>query len=148
MKVILTQDVNKVGARGDMVEVADGYGRNFLIKKGLAVEGTGGKLREWEENQKAKRNREAKLEQEAIETRKKIGGKKVSVTVNAGEEGRLFGSVTASQIADAIAERFGVAADKRDIKLDAQIKQVGDYPCKIRLYTGVEAELTLEVRAE
>jgi large subunit ribosomal protein L9 len=75
MKVILLQDVNKVGVKGDLVEVSDGYGRNFLIKKGLAAEGTEGRVREWEENQKIRQSREAKLEKSAIETKKKIGGK-------------------------------------------------------------------------
>jgi len=147
MKVILTQDVNKVGSKGDLVEVSDGYGRNFLIKKGLALEGTGGKLREWEENQKAKKNREAKLEKAATETKKKIGGKRVTVSMNVGEEGRLFGSVTTSQIAEALKAQHGVEADKHDVKLEEPVKQVGMYPFRIRLYTGIEAELTLEVRA-
>ena len=147
MKVILTQDVNKVGAKGDLVEVSDGYGRNFLIKKGLALEGTGGKLREWEENQKSKKNRETKLEKAAAEAKKKIGGKRVTVSMNAGEEGRLFGSVTTSQIAEALKAQHGVEADKHDIKLEEPVKQVGMYPFKIRLHTGIEAELTLEVKA-
>ena len=147
MKVILTQDVNKVGAKGDLVEVADGYGRNFLIKKGLAMEGTGGRLREWEENQKSKKNREKKLENAAIETKKKIGGKRVTVSMNAGEEGRLFGSVTTIQIAEALRTQHGVEVEKHDIKLEEPVKQTGMYPFRIRLHTGVEAELTLEVKA-
>jgi large subunit ribosomal protein L9 len=148
MKVILLQDVSKVGAKGDLVEVSDGYGRNFLIKKGLAAEGTRGKLKEWEENQKSRKSRESKLEGAAVEAKRKIGGKKVTVLVNAGEEGRLFGSVTTSQIAEAIKAQHGVETDRHDIKLDESIKQVGMYPFKIRLYSGVEAELTLEVKAE
>ena len=146
MKVILTQDVNKVGAKGDMVEVSDGYGRNFLIKKGLALEGTAGRLREWEENQKSKKNRETKLEEAAIETKKKIGGKRVTISMNAGEEGRLFGSVTTSQIAEALRAQHGVETDKHNIKMEEPVKQVGMYPFKIRLHTGVEVELTLEVK--
>jgi large subunit ribosomal protein L9 len=147
MKVILLQDVSKVGAKGDLVEVSDGYGRNFLIKKGFAAEGTRGKLKEWEENQKSRKSRESKLESAAVEAKKKIGGKKVTVLVNAGEEGRLFGSVTTSQIAEAIKAQHGVETDKHDIKLDESIKQVGMYPFRIRLYSGVEAELALEVKA-
>lgn len=148
MKVILTQDVNKVGIKGDMVEVSDGYARNFLFKKGLAIEGTPGKLKEWEEQQKNKKNREARLEKDAIEVKKKIGGKRVTVKMSAGEEGKLFGSVTTAQIAGAIAEQQGVSVDKKDIKLGDPIKQLGMYPFKIRLYTGVEVELTLGVEAE
>ncbi|MDR1915493.1 MAG: 50S ribosomal protein L9 [Synergistaceae bacterium] len=147
MKVILTQDVNKVGAKGELVEVADGFARNFLFKKGLAVEGAGGKLREWEESQRAKKNRETKLERTAIEVKKKIGGKKVVVAMNAGEEGRLFGSVTSHQIADALEEQYDISVDKKDIKLEEPVKQLGLYPFKIKLYSGVEVDLMLEVKA-
>lgn len=148
MKVILTQDVNKLGHKGDMVEVSDGYARNFLFKKNLAMEGTPGKLKEWEEQQKAKKNREARLEKNALEIRKKIGGKKVVVKMSAGDEGKLFGSVTSAQIAVSLQEQHSVEVDKKDIKLDDQIKQLGMYPFKIKLYAGVEVELTLVVEAE
>jgi large subunit ribosomal protein L9 len=147
MKVILLQDVNKVGVKGDLVEVSDGFGRNFLIKKGLASEGTEGKVREWQENQKVRKNREAKLEQSAVETRKKIGGKRVTVLVNAGEEGRLFGSVTTSQIAEALKGQLGIEVDKHDIKLDETVKNVGIYSFKVRLHTGIETSLSVEVKA-
>lgn len=148
MKVILTQDVNKVGHKGDLVEVSDGYAQNFLFKKNLAQEGTPAKVKEWEDQQRAKKAREAKAEQSAIEAKKKIGGKKVSVKMSAGEEGKLFGSVTSQQVASAIEAQLSVSVDKKDIKLDETIKQLGMYPFKIRLYTGVEAELTLSVEAE
>lgn len=148
MKVILTQDVNKLGLKGEMVEVSDGYARNFLFKKSLAIEGTPGKIKEWEEQQKNKKNREAKMEKEAIEVKKKIGGKKIVVKMSAGEEGKLFGSVTAAQVATAISEQQGAAIDKKDIKMGDPIKQLGMYPFKIKLYTGVEVELTLSVEAE
>jgi len=148
MKVILTQDVNKVGLKGEMVEVSDGYARNFLFKKSLAIEGTPGKIKEWEEQQKSKKNREAKMEKEAIDVKKKIGGKKIVVKMSAGEEGKLFGSVTAAQVATAISEQQGAAVDKKDIKMGDPIKQLGMYPFKIKLYTGVEVEMTLSVEAE
>jgi large subunit ribosomal protein L9 len=147
MKVILLQDVNKVGAKGELVEVSDGYARNFLIKRGLADEGTPGRVREWEEAQKSKRARDARMEREAEEAKKKIGGKRVTVAVNAGGEGKLFGSGTAAQIASALSSQLGVDVDKRGIKLEPP-KQTGSYPFKIKLYQGVEAELTLEVVAE
>jgi large subunit ribosomal protein L9 len=148
VKVILTQDVNKVGIKGDLVEVSDGYARNFLFKKGMAVEGTGGKLKEWEDQQASRRNKEVKLEKAALDVKKKIGGKRVVVRMNTGDEGRLFGSVTSTLVASAINEQHGVDIDKKDIKLDEQIKQLGMYPFKIRLHTGVEAELTLSVEAD
>jgi large subunit ribosomal protein L9 len=148
VKVILTQDVNKVGAKGDLVEVADGYARNFLFKKNLAVEGTQGRVKEWEDQQKSRKNRDARLLAEAVETKKKIGGKMVRVRMSSGEEGRLFGSVTSQQIAAALVSQLSVEVDKKEIKLDEQIKQLGMFPFRIRLFTGVEAELTLCVEAE
>lgn len=148
MKVILTQDVNKVGRKGELVEVSDGYARNFLFKKDLAQEGTPAKVKEWENQQRARQAKEAKAEQGAIEMKKKIGGKKVTVKMNSGEEGKLFGSVTSQQVANAVETQLSVTVDKKDIKLDETIKQLGMYPFKIRLYTGVEADLTLSVEAE
>lgn len=148
MKVILTQDVNKLGTKGDLIEVSDGYARNFLFKKELAIEGTPGRVKEWEEQQKVKKNKEAKLEKSAIEIKKKIGGKRVVVKMSAGDEGKLFGSVTSQQIATALSEQLDVNVDKKDIKLDDAVKQLGSHSFKIKLYTGVEAELTLTVEAE
>jgi large subunit ribosomal protein L9 len=148
VKVILTQDVNKVGAKGDLVEVSDGYARNFLFKKNLAVEGTQGRVKEWEERQKSRESRDARLLAKAVETKKKIGGKMVRVRMSSGEEGRLFGSVTSQQVADALAAQLSMEIDKKEIKLEEQIKQLGMFPFKIKLYTGVEAELTLCVEAE
>ncbi|MDR3332225.1 MAG: 50S ribosomal protein L9 [Synergistaceae bacterium] len=148
MKVILIEDVSKLGAKGDLVEVSDGYARNFLFKKKVALEGTPARVKEWEDQQKARKKREAKLEASAIEAKKKIGGKMVTVKMSAGEEGRLFGSVTSQQVASAIASQLSVDVDKKDIRLDEQIKQLGKHPFKARLYSGVEAELTLSVEAE
>jgi large subunit ribosomal protein L9 len=147
VKVILIQDVNKLGSKGELVEVAEGYGRNFLLKKKLAVEGTEGKVKEWEEQQKTRKNREARLQAAAVEIKKKIGGKMVKVSMSSGEEGRLFGSVTSQQIASALSSQLAVEIDKKEIKLDEQIKQLGMYPFKVRLYAGVEAEMTLSVEA-
>lgn len=148
MKVILKEDVSKLGSKGDMVEVSDGYARNFLFKKGLAVEGTPGKRKEWEEQQAVKKSREAKQAKTAEEVKKIIGGKQVTVKMSAGDEGRLFGSVTAAQIASAVCEQYSVSVDKKDVKIDDAIKQLGSYPIRIKLYTGIEAELTLSVVAE
>ncbi|MDO4987844.1 MAG: 50S ribosomal protein L9 [Synergistes sp.] len=148
MKVILKQDVANTGKKGELVDVADGYGRNFLIGRGLGVEATPGKLREYQELQKTQKAREEKLRKAAEETKKKIGGKCVTVKVSAGDGGKLFGSVTSAQVADAIAEKFGCAVDKKDIKLDDTVKQAGSYTFKARLCQGVEAEMTLKVETE
>jgi len=148
VKVILKQDVNKLGRKGELLEVADGYGRNYLIARGLAEESTGGRLRELEEKKKAQRAKEDKKLTSAREAKKKLGGKIVIVRVNAGDGGKLFGSVTTTQIAEAALAQYGVSVDKKDIKLDSSVKQTGDYPVRVKLYTGVEAELTLRVEAQ
>lgn len=147
MKVILKQDVNKIGRKGELLEVADGYGRNYLIARGLAAEATEGRLRELTEKQKTKKVREDKKLSSAQEAKKKLGGKVILIKVNTGEGGRLFGSVTTAQIAEAVAAQYGVVVDKKDIKLKSPVKQAGDYQVKIKLYTGVEAELSLKVEA-
>ena len=148
MKVILKQDVNKLGHKGDLVDVSDGYARNFLFSKGLAEEGTPARIQEWNLKQKQLKAKEDKKEQAAQDLKKKIGGKRIVVKVNAGEEGRLFGSVTSQQVADALEQQLSVAVDKRDIKMDDSIRQLGVSSFKIRLYTGVEAELSLSVEAQ
>ena len=148
MKVILKQDVAKVGKKGDLVEVSDGYGRNFLVGRGLGEEATPGKLREYQEFQKTQKARDDKRQKSAEEMKKKLGGKLVSVKVSAGEGGKLFGSVTSAQVAEALSAQFGAGIDKKDIKLDESIKQAGSYAFRIKLYPGGEAEMTLKVESE
>ncbi|MBQ9881753.1 MAG: 50S ribosomal protein L9 [Synergistes sp.] len=148
MKVILKQDVAKVGKKGDMIEVSDGYGRNYLIGRGLAEEGTPGKVREYHELQKTQKSRDEKLRKAAEELKKKLSGKMVSVRASAGDGGKLFGSVTSAQVADALSAQYGAAIDKKDIRLDDTIKQVGSYAFKIKLYPGIDADMTLKVETE
>lgn len=148
MKIILKKDVSKIGKKGELLEVADGYGRNFLIARGLAEEATEGKLRELQEHKKNQKVKEDKKVAVAQEAKKKLGGKVVTIKVNAGEGGRLFGSVTTAQVAEAIGEQYGVEADKKDIKIEDAIKQAGSFPAKIKLHAGVEAEFTLKVEAQ
>jgi len=147
MKVILKQDVEKLGRRGDLVEVADGYGRNFLIPRGLAVEATEAKLREWKSIQEGKAAREKRSEEEARAKKKNLQGKRITVKMSAGDKGRLFGSVTTAQLAEAIEEQLGIKVDKKLIKIEENIKQIGVFPFKVRLYPGVEAELSVKVEA-
>lgn len=146
--MILKQDVSKIGKKGELLDVSDGYGRNFLIARGLAEEATPGKLRELEEKQKTQKVKDDKKLKTAEEAKKKIGGKVLALKANTGEGGKLFGSVTTSQIAELIKKQYGVATDKKEIKLEENIKQTGSYPVRVKLYTGVEAELTLKVEAE
>lgn len=148
MKIILKKDVSKIGKKGELLEVADGYGRNFLIARGLAEEATEGKLRELQEHKKTQKAKEDKKAAVAHEAKKKLGGKVVTIKVNAGEGGRLFGSVTTAQVAEAIEAQYGVEADKKDIKIEDAIKQAGNFPAKIKFLAGVEAEFTLRVEAQ
>ena len=148
MKVILKQDVNKIGKKGELLEVADGYGRNFLIARGLADEATEGKVRGLQQMQKTQKIKDDKKLKIAEEARKKLGGKVVRIKVNTGEGGKLFGSVTTAQIAEALAIQFSVPVDKKDLKMEETVKQTGEYRFKAKLYTGVEAEMTLKVEPE
>lgn len=148
MKVILKQDVKKVGKKGEVLEVADGYGRNFLIARGLAEEATAGKVRELEEKNKNARVKDDRARTVAEEAKKKLGGKVVVLKSKAGEGGKLFGSVTSADAASAILAQYGIAVDKKEIKAEDAIKQLGDYKLKVKLYNGVETEFTLRVEGE
>ncbi len=148
MKVILKQDVNKIGKKGDLLEVADGYGRNFLIARGLAEEATEGKIRELQQMQMTQQIKDDKKLKIAEESKKKLGGKVVRIKVNTGEGGKLFGSVTNAQIADALTSQYGVPVDKKDLKIEETVKQTGEYRFKVKLYAGVDAEMTLKVESE
>ncbi|MGI6442885.1 MAG: 50S ribosomal protein L9 [Synergistaceae bacterium] len=148
MKVILKQDVKKVGIKGEILEVSDGYARNYLIARGLAEEATSGKIRENKELKKAQKEKDDKKLSLAEAAKSKITGKVVLIKSTTGDGEKLFGSVTTAQIADQIASSYSVIVDKKDIKLDDVVKQVGTYPFKVRLYTNVEADMTLKVETE
>jgi len=145
MKVILIKDVNKLGKSGDKLEVADGYARNFLIARGLALEATSGLIAEVDSRKASEKAKEAKLKKEAEETKKHIQGKTITIHVNAGEKGKLFGSVTNSQVAEALKTSYNLDIDKHDIKLPEAIKQAGDYLVTIHLYREVDVVMTLFV---
>ncbi len=148
MKLILKQDVRKLGAAGDLVEASDGYARNFLIPKGLAEEATPERMKEWEARGEAKVRREKKLKAEAEELRKRLSGKAVRIKVSTGETGKLFGSVTAADVAEGLASQHSAEVDKRDVRIADAVKQTGSYPFTVRLYPGVEADMTLAVESE
>ena len=148
MKVILKQDVNKIGKKGELLEVADGYGRNFLVARGLAEEATEGRIRELQQMQKTQKIKDDKKLKIAEEAKKKLGGKVVRIKVNTGEGGKLFGSVTNAQIADVLKVQYGIPVDKKDLKMDETVKQTGEFSFKVKLYTGVEAGMTLKVESE
>lgn len=146
MKVILKSDVNKLGKTGALLEVSDGYARNFLLPKNLAIEATPGKITEWKAEQARLKAKDEKKHAEALELEKKLQGKAVRISGKAGENGKLFGSITASQIAEALEAQHGLKDfDKRDIKLDETVKQPGQFKFALKLYPGVNAEMTLIV---
>lgn len=148
MKVILKEDVSKLGMAGDLVDTSDGYARNYLFPRSLAEEATPRKIREWKTREESKKKREQKERDEAAATAKKLSGKLVRVKVSAGEKGKLFGSVTGANVVESIASQLGIIVDKRDLRLAETVKQTGSYPFFIRLHTGIEAEMTLIVEAE
>ena len=146
MKVILTQDVRGQGKRGQMIEVSDGYARNFLLPRKLAQEATADNINTMRMNDKATQERQAKERAEALELRNRMKDMTVVVTAKGGGAGRLFGSVTNTEVSEAFAKQAGVQLDKRKIVLDEPIKSVGVYTVKCKLGYEINAELKIEVK--
>ena len=146
MKVILTQDVRGQGKRGQMIEVSDGYARNFLLPRKLAQEATADNINTMRMNDKATQERQAKERAEALELRNRMKDVTVVVTAKGGGAGRLFGSVTNTEVSEALAKQAGVQLDKRKIVLDEPIKSVGVYTVKCKLGYEINAELKIEVK--
>lgn len=139
MKVLLKQDVAGLGKKGNVVEVSDGYARNFLLPRGLAVEATEGVLRDlFHQSQVNKQKQERQLE-EARKVYKAIHLATVSIPVKAGAAGKLFGSITAQDVADAIKKQLKVNVDKRELKMEENLKTLGVHPVRVRLHPQVEA---------
>ena len=148
MQVILIKDVNKIGKAGQLLEVSDGYARNFLLPRGLAEEATAGRIADLNTRQQSRQAKEDKEKQAAGKDKNLLQGKVIRVSTGGGESGKLFGSVTAAQIADALEAQFGVKVDKRDIKLAEPVKQSGNHAMSVRLYSGVVADMTLTVEIQ
>ncbi|MFP4016001.1 MAG: 50S ribosomal protein L9 [Halanaerobiales bacterium] len=144
MKVILRKDVKKLGSKGDIVKVSDGYARNYLIPKGMADEATAGNLNQLKHKEKVQQRKEAENIAEAKEMAGKLEKEKFVISVKAGENGRLFGSVTTKDIADTV-NKAGYKIDKRKIDLDEHIKSLGVHNIKVKLYQDVEANLKIQV---
>ncbi|REJ35536.1 MAG: 50S ribosomal protein L9 [Bacillota bacterium] len=145
MKVILLQDVKNIGRKDEVVDVAEGYARNFLIPRGLAVEATGANLKQHEQRQKRAAAKQAREEAEAREAADKLARGTLVIKVKAGEGGRLFGSVTSGDIAEHVEKQLGVRVDKRRIELDEPLKTVGAHTVTVRLYPGVQAQLKVDL---
>jgi large subunit ribosomal protein L9 len=145
MRVILLNDVKALGKRGTVVEVAEGYANNFLIPKKLAAEASSGALASLEQQNKAKAKRQAEDLAQAQEIARIIESKPLSVPARAGGNGKLFGTITNAQIAEAIQRSFDIALDRHKIELKTPIKAVGTYPVEVKLGNNVTAKATVEV---
>ncbi len=145
MKLILTQEVEGLGAAGDVVEVKDGYGRNFLMPRGVAIRWTRGGERQAESIKQARASRAVRDHDHAAELKTKLESEAVDVKVRAGSEGRLFGAVTVTAIAEALTEATGEPVDKRLIMVSQPIKTLGSHNVAVKLHDEVSASVALNV---
>mgnify|MGYP000890031032 CR=1 FL=1 len=148
MKVVLREDVKKLGKKGDIVDVAEGYARNFLIPRGLAVEASKGVVKEVALVKDSQAKKEARQEQKARELASRLEGVEVTVKARAGEGGKLYGAVTSRDVAAELERSFSEKIDRRKIEIPEPIKAPGVYPIQIRLYPGVHVEIKLNVVVE
>jgi large subunit ribosomal protein L9 len=145
MKLILTQEVTGLGAPGDVVEVKDGYGRNYLVPRGVAIRWTRGAEKTIESIKTARQSRAVRDHDHAVEIKGKLEAQSVSVKVRAGEGGRLFGAVTVSEIAEALQATSGEQVDKRTIAVENPIKSLGSHQVSVKLHDEVSATVALNV---
>ncbi|MGP3991065.1 50S ribosomal protein L9 [Streptomyces sp. 3N207] len=147
MKIILTNEVSGLGAAGDVVEVKDGYARNYLVPRGFAIRWTKGGEKDVEQIRRARKIREIATIEQANEIKSQLEGLRVGLKVRAGEQGRLFGSVTPADIADAIKASGGPDVDKRRVEVGSPIKSLGAHQVAVRLYADVTATVDVDVAA-
>ncbi len=145
MKVILRSDVDKLGRKGDVVTVADGFARNYLVPKGLAMKAGRGEAAQAGAMRRSREQREARDRESAEELSGRLAGVRISIPAKAGAEGRLFGSVTTADIAAAVVDATGIELDRRKVSLDEPIKTLGVHEVAIRLHAEVESRVTVEV---
>ena len=144
MKVVLKQDVKGLGKKGELVNASDGYARNFLFPKNLAVEANAQNMSELKTREQAEKYRIATETAAAKANAEKMSGKTIKITAKAGANGKLFGSVTSKELAEKIADEFGIKVDKKKIVVD-DIKQFGTFEFEVKLYTGISAKLFVMV---
>src|SRR5690625_1219445 len=145
MKLIMTHEVTGLGAPGDIVEVRDGYGRNYLLPRGLAVKWTRGGQKQVDQIRRARAARDIRNLDDAKEIAERLSGMTVRLNQRAGQGGRLFGSVTSSDVADAVKAAGGPAIDKRRVEIRNPIKSIGEHRVEVRLHPEVSATISLEV---
>ena len=144
MKVILLKDIKGTGKKDQIIEASDGFARNFLFPKGLAREASATNLNAIENAKAAQKHREDVERAKAEETRKALSGKAIKIVARGAEGGRLYGSVTAQEIADELFKQYGVKVEKRRIDV-ANIRNAGDFTVSVWLYAGIAAEMTAKV---
>ena len=146
MKVILTKDVSGTGKSGEVKDVADGYARNFLIPRKLAIPATGGALKGVEQKKAAEQKKVAAEEAAARTLAERLTSAPVVLTARVGDQGRLYGSITSADIADQLSAHLGQPIDKRKIELDDPIRQLGSHDVTIRLHRAVSAVVKVDVQ--
>jgi large subunit ribosomal protein L9 len=148
VKVILQKDVKNLGKKGDVLEVAEGYGRNFLLPRGLAVEANAGNLRQIEQQKKAEAAKNTRELKQAQAVAEKLSGKGLTIRARVGGAGKLFGSITSQELADQLKEQLAVDIDKRKIDLKEPIKSLGSYSVTARIHPEVHVTFKVEVVPE
>lgn len=145
MKVILLKDVKGSGVKGDVVNVSDGYARNFLFPKGLAIEATKANLNELKNKEKAQQKRIEQEKQEARELAEKISAVTLVIKAKSGDSGKLFGSVTNKEIAQELKKQHNITIDRKKIVLNEPIRQLGQVDIEVKLYPEISGKLTVKV---
>lgn len=145
MKIVLLQDVKGTGKKGELINVSDGYARNFLFPRKLAKEADAQALNELKNAEQSKQHKIAVETAEAQATAQKLNGETLTMTAKAGQNGKLFGSVTSKEIAAELKRKYSLSIDKRKVVLDMDIKSFGTYNCEVKLYTGISAKIKVMV---
>jgi len=145
LKVILLEDIKKLGKKGDLVNVADGYARNYLFPRNLAKEATAGGIKQLKQEKAALENKRKKEKEQAKELAAKLSDTIITLKVKSGEQGKLFGSVTSKDISEALKEQQKIEVDRRKIELSEPIKSLGSYKVDIKLAPEVDAKLTVKI---
>ena len=148
MIVILKQDVQGTGRAGEVVKVSDGYARNMLIPRGMALEATEGNIRSLEKQQALQKKKAAENKAHAEAQAEDLKSKKVTLKAKAGEGGKLFGAITGKDISEALKDQLGYDVDKKKIELENPIKNIGTYTATLKLYPEVKGTIKVEVEAE
>jgi len=148
MKVLLKEDIKSVGKKGDVINVSDGYARNYLLPRGLAIEADEGVIKAVKAQKQVQDMKQQKEKERAIKQAQLISEKAIVISAKCGDNGKLFGSVTNKELADELDKQMGIKVDKKKIELDEPIKSIGRFKANVKLYPGVEAELTIIVQAQ